>query len=88
MALNQWSKRLFVLLAAICGVGGFLIGSSSSQEVKHDADQGEVGRYQMVMSSSIDIKVFDTKTAKFWQLNIEDPEQRWVRHPGPFAKTK
>ncbi len=89
MAPNQWSNRTFVMFAVICAVGGFLVGSSSSQEVKRDAGQGEVGRYQMVMASPSDtLKVFDTKTARFWDYvgGPKGENMHWREFPGPFEE--
>ncbi len=43
MALNRWSKRSLMLVAAIFAIGGFLIGSSSSDDAKRRvrAEDGE-----------------------------------------------
>ena len=34
MARNQWSRRSLMLIAAIFAIGGFLIGSSSSDDAR------------------------------------------------------
>ena len=86
MALNQWSRRSLMLLAAIFAVGGFLIGSSSGQNAKRGAAESEVGRYQIV-AGKINLTVFDTKTAHIWQLSLDDPD-KWDEIPGPFGKAK
>ena len=81
IALSQWSRRSLVLVALIFAVGGFLVGSSSSQEGRRDAD-GEVGRYQMVAPHVTHLFVFDTKTARYWS---KDHDGDWKNHLGPFA---
>jgi hypothetical protein len=97
IALNQWSKRSFVMVAAICLTGGFLIGSSSSQDVTRRGSNGaeagrrkdgpEVGRYQMVGGPGAKI-IFDTVTARFWEEKnyTETGESRWTEHAAPWAK--
>jgi len=92
MALNQWSKRSLVLLIAVCAIGGFLIGSSSSQEANATRDKGEIGpgRYQMVVSPGARM-IFDTKTARFWQetsYSDNAAESRWIEHSAPWDKRK
>jgi hypothetical protein len=78
MALNQWSKRSLVLVAAICALGGFLAGSSSSQVAPRVLREGEFqggrdtsatesGRYQMLVGQSKGTYIiFDTATARYW----------------------
>jgi hypothetical protein len=82
MVLLQWSRHSFVLVASIFAVGGFLIGSSSSQEERRGAD-GEVGRYQLVRGpqGGGPPYIFDTKTARYWTLDGEE----WKNHLGPLA---
>jgi hypothetical protein len=92
MALNQWSKRSLVQVIAACAIGGFLIGSSSSQEANPSRDRGEIGpgRYQMVVSPGAKM-IFDTKTGRFWQeTNYSDnaAEPRWSEHLAPWEKRK
>ena len=83
MALNQWSKRSLVLVAAIFAVGCFLIGSSSSQDAKRAAEGEEVGRYQLVVGAVGGDTIFDTKTGRFWQMG-DDRTQPWVQYPSPI----
>jgi hypothetical protein len=99
MALNPWSKRSLIIAAAICLTGGFLIGSSSSQDVRRRADESdvaapsrrkegpEIGRYQMVGGPGAKI-IFDTVTARYWQeANYsETGESRWIEHAAPWTK--
>jgi hypothetical protein len=97
IALNQWSKRSLVIVAAICLTGGFLIGSSSSQEVIKRGSNGsevgrrkdgpEIGRYQMVGGPGAKI-IFDTMTARFWQETnySETGDSRWTEHAAPWSK--
>jgi hypothetical protein len=69
------------MVASIFAIGGFLVGSSSSQEGRRGAD-GEVGRYQMVAPHSVSLFIFDTKTARYWN---KDHDGDWKAHLGPFA---
>jgi hypothetical protein len=89
MALNQWSKRSLILVAAICAVGGFLIGSSSSQESKPVGDKGEVGRYQMAPNGKL---IFDTKTGQFWDHHsyegLGGSREEWEEHAPPWKQAK
>ncbi len=90
MALNQWSKRSLFLVAAICAVGGFLAGSSSSQDVGRAPLVGEVGRYQMVHTNG-GTAIIDTKTARFWERTIPDGDMRkeyWDEHAAPWDKRR
>jgi hypothetical protein len=96
MALSLWSKRSLVVLASICAIAGFLIGSSSSQDVRRGAAEEEVGRYRMLSDSRGGFIVFDTKTARSWftQVLIDekgkrvfDPD-RWQSVGSPFEKEK
>ncbi len=41
MALNRWSRRSLVAVAAICAIGGFLIGSSSSDDARRRIRPGD-----------------------------------------------
>ncbi len=77
MALNRWSKRSLMLVAAIFAIGGFLMGSLSSDDTKRRvrAEENETtqrirtvdaGRYQMISSSGGGTIVFDTATARYW----------------------
>ncbi len=88
MAQNQWSRNSGVLVAAIFAVGGFLVGSSSSQESRRSAEQGEVGRYQMMAAHANDLKIIDTKTGRFWQRLYSDNKERWDERAGPFGAAK
>src|SRR5262245_6879650 len=100
MALNPWSKRSLIIAAAICLTGGFLVGSSSSQQaIRRVSDESdvpvarrpkegpEIGRYQMVGGPGGKI-IFDTLTARFWQeANYsETGESRWIEHAAPWTK--
>jgi hypothetical protein len=90
MALNQWSRRALVLVASVIAVAGFLIGSSSSQEVRRVAGEGEVGRYHMVAGNGADpaLKVFDTKTGRYWLRELTTAGEKWTEHPGPLNSSK
>ena len=65
MALPQWTRRSLVLVTLIFAIGGFFVGSASSQLEKRGADR-EVGRYQMVVQDQT-LYVFDTRTTHFWR---------------------
>jgi hypothetical protein len=86
MAQNRWSRRSIVLVGSVIAVAGFLIGSSSSQEVRRVVGEGEIGRYQMVAGNGADpaLKVFDTKTGRYWTTIGE----KWTEHPGPLGAPK
>jgi hypothetical protein len=89
MALNQFSKPVVILLAAVCALCGFMAGSSSSQQNKPAAQAAEVGRYQAI-NDGHQLVVFDTRTAQFWKRESRDlddgatTETRWVKMPGPL----
>lgn len=89
MALSHWSKRPLVLIAAVCAVAGFLVGSSSSQDnIRRNVEKAEVGRYQMVGGPGAKI-ILDTKTARFWQQKNEGgAESRWEEHSAPWAERR
>ncbi len=82
MALTQWSRRSLVLVALVFAIGGFLVGSSSSQEERRGAD-GEVGRYHLVRGpqGGGPPYIFDTKTARYWTADGDE----WKSHLGPVA---
>jgi len=89
MALIHWSRNSGILVAAIFAVGGFLVGSSSSQEAttRGTAD-GEVGRYQMMAAHANDLKIIDTKTGRYWQRLTSETKERWDERPGPLGGGK
>jgi len=81
MALNKWSRRSIALAIVLCAIGGFMVGSSSSQvsvpdlgnaprERQHEIAAGrhppEAGRYQMVAGHYNTYIIFDTATAQHW----------------------
>ena len=80
MTLPQWTRRPLVLVALIFSIGGFFVGSASSQQEKRV--DGEVGTYQMVVVPDQNLVVFDTKTARYWLLG---GDENWHDHPGPLA---
>ena len=91
MALPQWSRRSLILVASIFAVGGFLLGSSSSQERRRELRPGEVGRYQMVAGQTGYI-VFDTRTAHYWAApslldggKAYPHPDKWQHIGSPFA---
>src|SRR5262245_35562729 len=66
------SRRCLILAAAVCAFGGFLLGSSSSQDKdKNDSDRrGAEGRYQLVANTQFGTWiVFDTRTARGWAIS-------------------
>ena len=81
MALPQWSRRSLVLVGLMLAIGGFLIGSSSSQEDNRGPER-EVGRYQMIAPQPNYLYVFDTKTARYWKY---EGKGNWSNHLGPVA---
>ncbi|HEY3963576.1 MAG TPA: hypothetical protein VGM05_03400 [Planctomycetaceae bacterium] len=97
MAVNQWSKRSLVLVVSVCAIGGFLIGSASSQSVRQASQKEreyeedaptrapEAGRYQMVQTSAGTV-IFDTRTAHYWQRNNGVEATRWNKHHAPWEK--
>jgi hypothetical protein len=97
MAVNQWSKRSLILVLSVCAIGGFLIGSASSQSVRRAPQKEgeyeedaltrapEVGRYQMVQTSAGTV-IFDTRTAHYWQRMNGVDANRWNKYPAPWEK--
>ena len=88
MALNHWSRYSAVVVTAIFSLGGFLIGSSSSQETTRGAADREVGRYQMIAAHANDLKIIDTRTGRYWQRLNSENKERWDERPGPLAGGK
>lgn len=90
MALNQWSRKTLVLVVSVCTLGGFLLGSSSSQDAGPAARAGAVGRYQMVNSSG-GLVVIDTMTARYWERIIRGGDaslEEWHEHRAPWEQAK
>src|SRR5262245_61819229 len=80
MALPQWTLRTLVLVALTFAIGGFFVGSASSQQ---DRPRPAVdGSYQMLALPGNDLFVFDTKTAQYW---TNRGDGGWERHPGPLV---
>ncbi len=85
MESNRWTKRPAILLVAGCTLGGFLLGSSSSEEVKTDRPETGIGRYQFVETSSIRL-IFDTKTAERWEYRFD--QVGWEKVAPPWSVEK
>jgi len=75
---SRWAQSSFALLLVFCILGGFLVGSSSSQDARVVRETTEVGRYQFVNGHQI----FDTKTARLWQY--DDSSLKWNREDAPW----
>jgi hypothetical protein len=88
MNLMQWSNRALILLAAACGVGGLLIGTSSSQEAKRPPVETELGRYQ-ISANEERIWMADTKTGQLWEKKYSNSsEGAWRVVPRPWDGKK
>ncbi len=97
MSTNPWLKRSFVLIAALCCFGGFLIGSSWGQG-QPAAAAGAEGRYQLLVSGDGLYTIFDTRTARGWTFFavIGGPgrhshpvvEGEWKEISSPFGKPR
>lgn len=84
MNLNHWSKPSFIMALAVIAMGGFMLGSSSSQESKREDNQAEVGRYQMPDGHTM----VDTKTGRSWIRYESRSDYRWEERVAPWNKTK
>jgi hypothetical protein len=93
--MNHWSRRSFIVLAAACAVGGFLMGKSASQdEVPPPDRRGAEGRFQLVASPNGCFIVFDTRTARGWARNDHGfypgavVQEQWQAISSPFDPRK
>jgi hypothetical protein len=83
MTSDRWSKPLVLCAAVGLTVGGFLVGSSRSQEIKAPNAQSEVGRYQISHDGQF---MWDTTTGRWWQ-KYSDGSWGGEQNP-PWLKAK
>ncbi len=81
LSLNGHDGHGIRLYSSVFAIGGFLVGSSSSQE-PGQAARREVGRYQMIALDLDRLLVFDTKTAHYWRYK---GNENWSEHSGPVG---
>jgi hypothetical protein len=87
--MTHWSRTSpFVVVTAVLGFGGFLLGKSSSDD-KNEERRGAEGRFQMIVTPATNFIVFDTRTARGWFLtssNWPNPEiGEWQPISSPFV---
>jgi hypothetical protein len=87
MATSAWSRRSFILIAALFALGGFLMGKSSSEDKENP--RGAEGRFQLIATPDRVFVVFDTRTARGWAWvgHSTVPRAdlgRWLKISSPF----
>ncbi|HLJ12640.1 MAG TPA: hypothetical protein VKU82_15705 [Planctomycetaceae bacterium] len=95
IVIHKWSiamrpKTWSLIVAAFCLAGGFLVGTSTSQESREKNETAEIGRYQIAASERL-AWIIDTKTGhtwRKWQTTSPNSPEGWEESRAPWDAKK